>query len=67
VLPSGWLSVSLQERDGRVPRLVLNGHRISEEIGRALGDREKRDLAGCLSRALHRARNPVFDNPQLRE
>jgi uncharacterized membrane protein len=67
VLPSGWLSVSLQERDGRVPRLVLNGHGVSEEIGGALGDAEKRDLAGCLTRALHRARNPVFDNPQLRE
>jgi uncharacterized membrane protein len=67
VLPSGWLSVSLQERDGRVPRLVLSGHGVSEEIGRALGDAEKRDLAGCLTNALHRARNPVFDNPQLRE
>ena len=34
---------------------------------RALGEAEKRDLAACLTRALHRARNPVFDNPQLRE
>ena len=35
VLPSGWLSVSLLERDGRVPRLVLRRHGVSEEIGRA--------------------------------
>jgi uncharacterized membrane protein len=67
VLPSGWLSVSLQERDGRVPRLVVRRHGVGEEIGRALGEAAKRDLAASLSRALHRARNPVFDNPQLRE
>jgi uncharacterized membrane protein len=67
VLPSGWLSVSLQERDGRVPRLVLSRHGREEEIGRALGEAEKRDLADSLKRALYRARNPLFDNPQLRE
>ncbi len=67
VLPCGWLSVSLQERDGRVPRLVLSRYGISEEIGRALGEVEKRDLATSLARALHRVRNPVFDNPQLRD
>jgi uncharacterized membrane protein len=67
VLSSGWLSVSLLEREGRVPRLVLSRHGDSEEIGRALGEAEKRDLAASLARALHRARNPVFDNPQLRE
>lgn len=67
VLPSGWLNVWLEERDGRVPRLLLNRYGVNEEIGRALGEAEKRDLAACLSRALHRARNPVFDNHQLRE
>jgi uncharacterized membrane protein len=66
VLPSGWLTVWLEERDGRVPRLMLSRYGINEEIARALGEAEKRDLAACLSRALHRARNPVFDNPQLR-
>ncbi len=67
VLPSAWLSVSLQERDGRVPKLLLSRYGISEEIGAALGEAEKRDLAASLSRALHRSRNPVFDNPQLRD
>jgi uncharacterized membrane protein len=67
VLPSGWLTVWLEERDGRVPRLMLSRYGMNEEIARALGEAEKRDLAACLTRALHRTRNPVFDNPQLRE
>jgi uncharacterized membrane protein len=66
-MPASWLSVSLEERNGRVPRLLLHRYGISEEIGRVLGEAEKRDLAAALRRALHRARNPVFDNPQLRE
>jgi uncharacterized membrane protein len=66
-LPCGWLTVWLEERDGRVPKLVLSRYGMNEEIGRALGEAEKRDLADSLTRALHRARNPVFDNPQLRE
>jgi uncharacterized membrane protein len=67
VLPSGWLTVWLEERDGRVPKLVLSRYGMSEEVGRALGAAEKRDLAAGLTYALHRVRNPVFDNPQLRE
>lgn len=67
VLPSAWLSVSLQEREGRVPKLLLSRYGLSEEIGQALGEAEKRDLAAGLARALHRVRNPVFDNPQLRD
>jgi uncharacterized membrane protein len=67
VLPSGWLTVWLEERNGRVPRLVLSRYGMNEEIGRALGEAEKRDLAASLTRALHRVRKPVFDNPQLRE
>jgi uncharacterized membrane protein len=67
VLPSGWLSVSLRERQGRVPSLVLSRHGRSEEIGQVLGDQAKRDLAASLAGALHRTRNPMFDNPQLRD
>ena len=67
ILPSGWLSVSLEERDGRVPRLSLTRHGIDEEIGAALGEAEKRDLASSLTRVLEKVRNPVFDNPQLRD
>ena len=64
-MPSGWLSVALEERDGRVPRLLLRRHRLSAEIGSALGEREKRDLAANLERVLDRMRHPVFDNTHV--
>jgi uncharacterized membrane protein len=67
VLPSGWLNVVLEEVPGRIPRLLLVSRALRCEIGAALGEAEKRDLAGALSAALHRLRNPIFDNPQLRE
>jgi uncharacterized membrane protein len=61
-----WLRLHLQERPGRVPRLALAGRGVDEEIGASLGEAEKRDLAAALQSALHRWRNPRFDNPQLR-
>lgn len=65
-LPSAWLNVRLEESPGRIPRLVLSGHRQREEIGQVLGETQKRDLAQALREALDKARNPRFDNPQLR-
>lgn len=65
-LPVGWLNVVMTERPGRVPRLALQAHGIDVEVGAALGEEEKRDLAAALGDALHRLRNPRFDNPQLR-
>lgn len=65
VLPVGWLSVVLEERPGRVPGLLLVARGVREEIGSALGEAERRDLARALSAALHLARNPRFNNPQL--
>jgi uncharacterized membrane protein len=67
VLPPTWLNVRLTERAGRVPLLTLDARDFSEEVGRCLGEAEKRDLAAALDAALHRWRNPRFDNPQLRE
>jgi uncharacterized membrane protein len=67
VLPPAWLNVRLIERAGRVPLLTLVARDLSEEVGRCLGEAEKRDLAAALGTALHRWRNPRFDNPQLRE
>ena len=67
VLPPTWLNVRLTERAGRVPLLTLATRDVTEEVGRALGEEEKRDLAAALDAALHRWRNPGFDNPQLRE
>lgn len=67
VLAAGWLNVQVEERAGRVPALWLGVHGTREEVGRSLGEAEKRDLARALAAALHRWRNPVFDNPQLAE
>jgi uncharacterized membrane protein len=66
VLPASWLNVQLLDRPGRVPALLLIAHGRQEEIGRSMGEAEKRALAEALADALHRWRNPRFDNPQLR-
>ena len=66
-LPQGWLNAVLEERSGRVPALWLTARGVREEVAAALGEMEKRDLAASLRAALHRSRNPVFDNVQLRD
>jgi uncharacterized membrane protein len=66
-LPPGWLSVTLQERPGRVPALIAAAGGRKEEIGLSLGELEKRDLGAALAEALYRWRNPRFDNCQLAE
>jgi uncharacterized membrane protein len=65
VLQPAWLHVLLEERRGRVPALLLVARNTREEVGRRLGEAEKRDLAQALAAALHRLRHPRFDNPQL--
>lgn len=60
-----WLNVSLEERAGTVPKLILSARGRRHEIARQLGEVPKRDLAAALTRALMRLRNPVFHNPQL--
>jgi len=64
---TAWLNVLVEEIPGRVPRVVLAARNVREEIGTVLGELPKRDLAAALSAALYRARNPVFDNSQLRD
>lgn len=66
-LSSAWLNVVIEEIPGRVPRLLLTTRNVREEIAAALGETEKRDLAAALGAALHRTRNPTFENSQLRE
>lgn len=66
-LPVGWLNVVMEEEPGRLPRVVLASRAVREEVGAVLGETERRDLAVALRDALWRMRNPLFDNPQLRE
>src|SRR3954452_7047054 len=61
-----WTRLRLEERPGRVSLLVLRRRGEAIEIGRLLGEAQKRDLATALDAALRRWREPVFDNPQLR-
>ncbi len=65
-LQPAWLRADLEERPGRAPALWLSDRGIRMEVGAELGEAEKRDLAAALASALHRHRNPQFDNPQLR-
>ena len=62
-----WARLRLEERPGRVSLLVLRQRGHAVEIGRLLGDGQKRDLAEALGLALQRWREPVFDNPQLQD
>lgn len=62
-----WARLSLQERPGRVSALLLRHRGQDLEIGLLLGEDQKRDLAEALEAALKRYREPVFDNPQLRD
>ena len=64
-LSPSWLQVRLDDRPGRVPGLFLASHGTQVEVGASLGEPEKLDLARALKEALHRWRNPRFDNPQL--
>jgi len=64
-MPSAWLNVVLEERQGRVPGLLLTSHGRRLEVARMLGEEQKRDLFDTLGNVLHRMRNPVFENPQL--
>jgi len=43
-LPVGWLNAVLEEPPGKVPRLLLVAHGLSEEVATALGEQEKRYL-----------------------
>ena len=66
-LQPAWLRAELEERAGRVPALWLSGRGSRMEVGAELGEAEKRDLAAALAAALHRHRNPRFNNPQLQD
>lgn len=66
-LAPSWLGVRLVARDNAIPRLVLHERGREWEVGASLAEAEKCDLARALEAALHRARHPRFENPQLNQ
>lgn len=64
-MDGAWLNAVVEERPGRTPALLLVHRNRQLEVGRDLGEDEKRSLAEALKEALYRQRNPRFDNPQL--
>ena len=64
-LPAGWLRVDL-DLDRGIPHVVLSSHGRRCEVGAFLHEPNKVSLFEALREALHRARNPRFDNAQLR-
>jgi len=66
-LDAYWLRVRLEEDASGPTRLLLLQRQKTFEIGRSLGADDKRSLAEALREALGRYREPIFDNPQLRE
>jgi len=59
-VPPGWARAELEETPGTVPRLVIRTPAARQEIGRLLGEVQKRDLAAAINRALARWRAPQF-------
>ena len=67
VLEPYWLRVRLEEEPAGPTRLLLLQRQRVFEIGRSLSVEDKRALAESLRDALGRYREPIFDNPQLRD
>jgi uncharacterized membrane protein len=65
-LPAAWLRVDLNASKG-ISRVVLCSHGRQCEVGAFLHEPDKVSLFDALNSALHRVKNPRFDNPQLRE
>jgi uncharacterized membrane protein len=62
-----WTRLEMEERPGAVPVLRAHARGRSVELGRFLSAEDKHALADALGGALHGFKNPVFDNPQLRD
>ena len=63
-MPAGWLRVDL-DVDRGIPHVVLSSHGRRCEVGAFLHEPNKMSLFEALRDALHRARNPRFENPHL--
>jgi len=60
-----WTRVELARGPRDTSRLLLRDRAQVVEIGRALGEGDRRDLAGALRAALAADREPRFANPHL--
>jgi uncharacterized membrane protein len=65
-LPAAWLRVDLDAERG-VSHVVLSSHGRRCEVGGFLHESAKGSLFEALRDALHRSRNPRFENPQLHD
>jgi uncharacterized membrane protein len=66
VIPTAWLQLNLVNSSGA--SRILFAHRGRRyEVGSFLHEPEKVALHDALKQALYTVKNPVFDNPQLRE
>jgi uncharacterized membrane protein len=66
-LPSAWLQIRLETTGNRDSRLLLRSHGRGREVAAFLHAPAKLSLFEALRDALHRVRQPRFDNEQLRE
>ncbi len=65
-LPAAWLQVNLEAGAGG-SRIILSSRGQGREIGAFLHEPDRAMLFEALRRAMHDARNPSYDNPQLRD
>lgn len=65
-LPAAWLRIDLEATKGS-PRVVLRSRGRDCEVGAFLHEPDKVSLFEAMQSALHRVKNPLFDNPQLRQ
>jgi uncharacterized membrane protein len=65
--PSAWLQIRLETTGNQDSRLLLRSHGRGREVAAFLHAPAKLSLFEALRDALHRLRQPRFDNEQLRE
>jgi uncharacterized membrane protein len=65
-VPTAWLRVD-QETKGGTTRLLLRTHGAEWEVGGFLHEADRASLFTALRGVMHTVRNPLFDNPQLRD
>jgi uncharacterized membrane protein len=65
-VPTAWLRVD-QETTHGTTRLLLRTRGMEWEVGGFLHEADRESLFTALRGAMQTVRNPLFDNPQLRD